>query len=194
VKYGLIDDPAFFAWLEANGNALIAGDDGARRRAIVTACRSKARIVAADERETDMRALLNFGHTFGHALEAETGYGGALLHGEAVGAGLGLAFALSGRLGLCPPDDTARVLRHLEAVGLPTRLADLPSRDWRADRLIEHMTHDKKVRHGRIVFVLARGIGRAFVADDVPLDAVRALLDDFIAAGATSRKAARGSP
>ncbi|MGD9538354.1 MAG: 3-dehydroquinate synthase [Alphaproteobacteria bacterium] len=194
VKYGLIDDPAFFAWLEANGAALIEGDDDARRHAIVTSCRSKARIVAADERETGVRALLNFGHTFAHALEAETGYGGALLHGEAVGAGLGLAFSLSSRLGLCPPEDTARVLRHLAAIGLPTRLADLPARDWRTERLIEHMAHDKKVRQGRITFVLARGIGRAFVADDVPVEAVRGLLDAFIAAGSGSHKAARGLP
>jgi 3-dehydroquinate synthase len=194
VKYGLIDDPAFFAWLEANGKSLLAGDDGARRHAIVTACRSKARIVAADEREAGLRALLNLGHTFAHALEAETGYGDALLHGEAVGAGLGLAFSLSSRLGLCPPEDALRVLRHLEAVGLPARLADLPARNWGAERLIEHMAHDKKVRRGRIAFVLARGIGRAFVADDVPLDAVRAVLDEFIAAGAAAGRRTRGSP
>ncbi len=189
VKYGLIDNPTFFAWLETNGAALLAGEPTARRHAVVTSCAAKARIVAADERETGVRALLNLGHTFGHALEAETGFGPALLHGEAVGAGLGLAFALSSRLGLCPAPDVTRVTRHLAAMGLPTTIADLPERPWSAARLIEHMTHDKKVRAGRIAFVLARGIGGAFVADDVPIESVRSLLAEFIDRGAAPARA-----
>jgi len=129
-----------------------------------------------------VRALLNLGHTFAHALEAETGFGPDLLHGEAVAAGLVLAFELSHRLGLCPPDDVARARSHLVAIGLPARAADLPARAWQADSLIAHMAHDKKVRDGRITFVLARGIGRAFLADDVPLDTVRDLLATFFGA------------
>jgi 3-dehydroquinate synthase len=181
-KYGLIDDPGFFAWLEANGASVLTGDDAARRHAIVTCCKAKARIVAADERESGVRALLNLGHTFAHALEAETGFGTALLHGEAVAAGLVLAFELSHRLGLCPADDLERVRRHVAMIGLPAGAADLPARAWQADSLIAHMAHDKKVRAGRITFVLARGIGRAFVADDVPLDTVRDLLATFFGA------------
>ena len=189
VKYGLIDDPAFFAWLEANGAALLAGDHAARRHAVITSCTAKARIVAADEREIGVRALLNLGHTFAHALEAETGYGAALLHGEAVGAGLGLAFALSSRLGLCAATDVERVTRHLASSGLPTAVADLPAREWRAARLIEHMAHDKKVRDGRITFVLARGIGKAFVANDVPIETVQFLMAGFTGESAASASA-----
>jgi 3-dehydroquinate synthase len=182
VKYGLIDDPGFFAWLEQEGAGLIAGDPAARRHAVVTACRAKARIVAADEREAGPRALLNLGHTFAHALEAETGYGAALLHGEAVALGLVLAHALSLRLGLCPVADVERVARHLAALGLPSGRADLPAADWRAARLLEHMAHDKKVRAGRLTFILTRGIGQAFIAPEVPLPAVRDLLEEFLAA------------
>ena len=188
-KYGLIDDPGFFAWLETNGTALLAGNHAARRHAVVTSCTAKARIVAADERETGVRALLNLGHTFAHAFEAEIGYGAALLHGEAVGAGLCLAFDLSTRLGLCAATDADRVRRHLAAAGLPTTIDDLPARAWNAGRLIEHMAHDKKVRAGRVTFVLARGIGKAFVADDVPIETVRTLLADFIGAGESSARA-----
>ena len=181
IKYGLIDDATFFAWLETHGAAVCAGDREAQIHAVRVSCAAKAAIVAADEREAGRRALLNLGHTFGHALEAETGYDGTLLHGEAVAAGMMLAFDLSVRLGLCPAGDTARVRRHLEAVGLPCAFAALPARRWSADTLTAHMTRDKKVRDGRTVFVLARGIGKAFVSRDVDIDDVRQLLRDAIA-------------
>ena len=178
-KYGLIDDPAFFAWLEANGRRLLDGDMAAMRRAVVTSCRAKAAIVAADERETGDRALLNLGHTFGHALEAEAGYGGELLHGEAVAIGMCLAFDLSARLGLCPPEDAARVRRHLAAVGLPTAIPGNGPGDVEA--LLDRMRQDKKASDGRLTFILARGIGRAFVTREVPVEAVRSLLQEAVA-------------
>lgn len=179
VKYGLIDEAPFFDWLEANGTALLAGDDAVRRRAIVTSCRAKARIVALDEREDGPRALLNLGHTFGHAIEAAAGYG-TLLHGEAVSIGMVLAFTLSARLGLCPPTDVARVRRHLAACGLPT--APPAGERFAPERLLALMTQDKKVRDGSITFILARGIGQSFIARDVPLEAARAALGEAVAA------------
>jgi len=185
-KYGLIDDPAFFAWCEANGADLLAGDAAKRTYAIEQSCRAKARIVAADERETtDLRALLNLGHTFGHALEAETGFGTDLLHGEAVGTGMAMAFDLSARLGLCPPADAERVRRHLGAVGLPMRLRSIGGdnrRSWDAARLIDHMRGDKKATDGKLTFILARGIGKAFVSREVDDAALNGLLDDAIVA------------
>jgi 3-dehydroquinate synthase len=185
-KYGLIDDPAFFAWCEANGGAVLSGDAAKRTYAIEQSCLAKARIVAADERETtDLRALLNLGHTFGHALEAETGFGSDLLHGESVGTGMAMAFDLSARLGLCPATDAERVRRHLGAVGLPMRLRAIGGdnrRSWDATRLIEHMRGDKKAEGGRLTFVLARGIGKAFVSREVDEAALRGLLDDAISA------------
>jgi 3-dehydroquinate synthase len=185
-KYGLIDDPAFFAWCEANGAAVLAGDAAKRTYAIEQSCLAKARIVAADERETsDLRALLNLGHTFGHALEAETGFGSDLLHGESVGTGMAMAFDLSARLGLCPVADAERVRRHLGSVGLPMRLRAIGGdnrRTWSAARLIEHMRGDKKAEGGRLTFVLARGIGKAFVSREVDEAALRGLLDDAISA------------
>ena len=185
-KYGLIDDPAFFAWCEANGAAVLSGDAAKRTYAIEQSCLAKARIVAADERETtDLRALLNLGHTFGHALEAETGFGSDLLHGESVGTGMAMAFDLSARLGLCPATDAERVRRHLGAVGLPMRLRAIGGdnrRSWDATRLIEHMRGDKKAEGGRLTFVLARGIGKAFVSREVDEAALRGLLDDAISA------------
>ena len=166
-KYGLIDDPAFWTWCEQNGAAVLAGDAAKRTYAIEQSCRAKARIVAADERETtDLRALLNLGHTFGHALEAETGFGPDLLHGEAVGAGMALACDLSARLGLCPAEDAARARRHLARAGLPVtpRLGNA----WpNPERLIAHMAQDKKVSGGKLTFILARGIGQAFVTQEV---------------------------
>jgi 3-dehydroquinate synthase len=185
-KYGLVDDPAFWEWCERNGAALLAGDAARRTYAIEQSCRAKARIVAADERETtDLRALLNLGHTFGHALEAETGFGPDLLHGEAVGAGMAMAFDLSAQLGLCPAADAERVRRHLAAVGLPVRLRAIGGdnrRSWSAAKLIEHMRGDKKAEAGRLTFVLARGIGQAFVTREVDERALVALLDQAIAA------------
>jgi 3-dehydroquinate synthase len=182
VKYGLLGDAAFFAWLEQNGPRLVAGDAEARRRAVTVSCRAKAAIVAEDEREEGRRALLNLGHTFGHALEAETGFGAELLHGEAVAIGMTMAFDLSVRLGLCPAADAARVRRHLAAVGLPSGLDSLRARRWSAAALIDHMRQDKKVRDGRIAFVLARGIGQAFVAHEVDIAEVEALLERAVAA------------
>ncbi len=182
VKYGLIDDPDFFSWLEANGARVCGGDHAARTRAVTTSCKAKAAIVAADERESGQRALLNLGHTFGHALEAETGFGEALLHGEAVAIGMTLAFDLSVRLGLCPPGDAERLRRHLKSVGLRTALPKVPGVTWSADALMDHMSHDKKVRDGRMTFVLARGIGQSFISRDIAAPDVRQFLCDAVAA------------
>lgn len=183
VKYGLIDDAPFFDWLEANAAALLGGDTAARTQAVARSVAAKARVVAADERESGQRALLNLGHTFGHALETALGYDGALLlHGEAVAAGMGLAFDLSVRLGLCPAADAARAKAHLRASGLPAGLADVEKLAGRAlpdaDELIRLMAQDKKVAQGRITFILTRGIGRAFIARDTDMDAVAALLGE----------------
>ncbi len=178
-KAGLIGDPAFFAWCEAHGAAVIAGDREAQGEAILRACAFKAQVVGDDEREekpNNGRALLNLGHTFGHALEAELGYG-AILHGEAVAAGIGLAFRLSANLGLSSPSDTDRVTAHLAEIGLPAELA-LLNRRVSASRLIAHMQRDKKMRDGKLTFVLVRGIGRAFTHTDVPPEAVTELLRD----------------
>jgi len=178
VKAGLIGDAAFFAWCEQNGAALTGGDRDIQAEAILRACAFKAAVVGDDEREerpADGRALLNLGHTFGHALEAEVGYGGALLHGEAVAVGLGLAFRLSAQLGLCAPGDATRVADHLNAVGLPSDPGML-NRRFSASRLIANMRRDKKMRDGALHFVLARGIGQAFTSADVPAAAVLDLL------------------
>ena len=187
VKYGLIDEPDFFAWLEANGEALLRGDHGPLRHAVTMSCAAKARIVAADERETGVRALLNLGHTFAHSMETAAGYGDGLVHGEAVAIGLVLAFDLSVDLGLCPPEDAARLRRHLAAAGLPTsvRQAITGDNDGRAvaDRLVDIMGQDKKVERGRITFVLARGIGRAFLEPDVDLQRVRRVIDKSYSEG-----------
>ncbi|MGQ9365614.1 3-dehydroquinate synthase [Azospirillum sp. ST 5-10] len=179
-KYGLIRLPDFFAWLEEHGGRVVAGDADARRHAVTASCRAKAAIVGADERESGERALLNLGHTFGHALEAATGFGARLLHGEAVAIGMVLAFDLSVRLGLCPAGDAARARAHLAAVGLPVSPAEVPGVEWDVDELIGHMAKDKKVKDGRVTFVLARGIGHAFTQRDVAADAVRALLEDAV--------------
>ncbi len=177
VKYGLIDDATFFGWCEEHGAALLGGDSDARHKAIAHSVTAKARIVAADERETqDVRALLNLGHSFGHALEAETGYSDKLLHGEAVAAGMALAHRFSAANGLCPAADADRVAAHLVAVGLPH---DLASAGVDADgaTLAAHMAHDKKVRGGKLPLILTRGIGQSFVTEDYGLDAVAAFLD-----------------
>ncbi len=181
VKYGLASEPGFFTWLEGHGTSLIEGNPDARRQAVLRSCAVKASVVADDERETGARALLNLGHTFGHAIEAETGYG-EFLHGEAVAIGMVMAFELSARLDLCPAEDVARVRRHLASVGLPTGLDGTSGRVWDPRRLLDHMTRDKKVEDGRIVFVLTRGIGRAFLSDDVDPADVEALLTGAIAA------------
>ena len=175
-KYGALGDAAFFAWLEANGPKALAGDDAAIVYAVAHSCRMKAAIVARDEREAGERALLNLGHTFGHALEAATGYSDRLLHGEGVALGTALAFRLSVKLGLCPGKDAERFTRHLKAVGLPAEIADIPGPRPSADVLLEHMAHDKKVKDGKPTFVLLRGIGQAFVTSDVPREAVREVM------------------
>lgn len=177
VKYGLIDDAEFFGWCESNGAALIAGDPAALRHAISTSVRAKARIVAADERETqDVRALLNLGHTFGHALEAESGFGDALLHGEGVAAGMALAFGFAAAQGLCAAADTERVAAHLRGVGLPDGLAAAGISASGAT-LVAHMLHDKKMAAGTLPFILARGIGSAYVDKQVALADVESFLD-----------------
>jgi 3-dehydroquinate synthase len=172
VKYGLISDPEFFAWCEAEASALLAGDSEARLHAIETSVRAKAAIVGEDERETSgRRALLNLGHTFGHAFEAEAGFSDRLLHGEAVGLGMALAFRFSAQRGLCPPDEAERVVAHLAAIGLPTEpMIGTPQ------SLVAHMAHDKKGSAGRVPFILAHGIGKAFVDYSVELSEVEAFL------------------
>jgi shikimate kinase/3-dehydroquinate synthase len=179
-KAGLIGDAALFAWCELHGQGVVSGDREAQAEAIKRACAFKAAVVGDDEREekpNDGRALLNLGHTFGHALEAEYGYDSGLLHGEGVAIGLGLAFKLSVRLGLCSPADAERVIAHVSAVGLPADLSML-NRRFSAATLISHMRRDKKMRDGALHFVLTRGIGQAFTSADVPPDAVTDLLRD----------------
>ena len=182
LKYGLIDDRPFFDWLEANLDAIKAGDVAARTHAIVKSCEAKAAIVAKDERESNVRALLNLGHTFGHALEAATGFSGRLVHGEGVAIGMALAFDLSVKLGLCPGQDAVRVRRHLERAGLPNKLADIKGPLPDADGLIALMGQDKKVLDGKLTFILVRGIGDAFITRDVDLQALRDLLKEREAA------------
>ena len=174
-KYGLIADADFFAWLEANWRDVFAGTP-AREHAVAVSCRMKAQIVARDERETGDRALLNLGHTFGHALEAAAGFSDRLYHGEAISIGMVLAFAFSARSGLCAPADAERVARHLAAAGLPTKIADIPGDRPDADRLIELIGQDKKVRRGKLTFILARGIGKSFIAPDIDVAAIRSFL------------------
>ncbi|WP_068076800.1 3-dehydroquinate synthase [Novosphingobium lentum] len=177
IKYGLIDDPAFFAWCEANGSALLAGDATARKTAIAHSVAAKARIVAADERETTgTRALLNLGHTFGHALEAETGFSDALLHGEAVALGMVLAARFSATRSLMPGQDAERIAAHVAASGLPASLGSLTLR-CNGQRLADHMLHDKKMDAGTLPFLLLRGIGQTFLARDVDMRDVAAFLD-----------------
>jgi len=179
-KYGLIADAGFFAWLEANWREVFAGG-AAREHAIAVSCRMKAAIVGRDERETGERALLNLGHTFGHAFEAAAGFSDRLLHGEAIALGMVLAFAFSARRGLLAADEAERVERHLAAVGLPTRIAAVPGGAPDADRLMELIAQDKKVKRGRLTFILARGIGSSFIAPDVEAAEVRAFLLEKLA-------------
>jgi len=181
VKYGVLGEAAFFSWLETNGPALLRGDAGARAHAIEKSCSMKAEIVARDECEAGTRALLNLGHTFGHALEAWAGYAGDLLHGEAVAIGMGLATKLSEQLGLCPSGRHERVTTHLRQAGLPTAICELRSHGLGApepDELIGHMMQDKKVSGGRLTFVLVRDIGEAFVTREVE----RAQIEHLLAA------------
>ena len=182
VKYGLLGDADFFAWLEANGSALARGDERLRAHAVRRSVEMKAGIVERDETEEGERALLNLGHTFAHALEAATGYSDRLLHGEAVAIGCALAFELSSRIGLCSQEEPSRVRAHLEAMGMKRDLSEIPGDLPGPEGLLALMAQDKKVVDGRLRFILARGIGEAFVAEDVPPGAVRALLAEALAA------------
>ncbi len=179
-KYGLLGDAGFFAWLEANWQDVFSGGPG-REHAIAVCCRAKAGIVARDERETGERALLNLGHTFGHALEAAAGFSSRLLHGEAVALGCALAFEFSAKRGLVSTQDSERVVRHLAAVGLPTKIKEVSGGVPDADQLMTLISQDKKVKRGKLTFILVRGIGQAFVANDVDAAEVRAFLVEKLA-------------
>jgi 3-dehydroquinate synthase len=176
VKYGALGDAKFFEWLEQNGPLALDGDSAAMVHAVAHSCQMKADIVARDERETGERALLNLGHTFGHALEAATGFSDRLKHGEGVAIGTVLAFRLSVKLGLASGQDAERFARHLKAVGLPASIADIPGPRPDTESLIGHMGHDKKVQDGKLTFVLLRRLGEAFVTNQVPLEALRQVL------------------
>ncbi|MGP2494225.1 3-dehydroquinate synthase [Mesorhizobium sp. PUT5] len=179
-KYGLIDRPDFFAWLEKNWQDVFAGGP-ARTEAIAQSCRAKADVVARDEFEQGDRALLNLGHTFGHALEAAVQYDGArLVHGEGVAIGMALAHRFSARMNLASPDDAARVEAHLKAVGLPWRLADVPGDLPGAEALLDYIAQDKKVSRGALTFILTHGIGKSFVARDVPASEVLSFLKESL--------------
>jgi len=179
-KYGLFGDAAFFAWLEANWQDMFAGGP-AREHAIAVCCRAKAGIVARDERETGERALLNLGHTFGHALEAGCGFSQRLLHGEAVALGMVMAFDFSARKGLCSAADAARARAHLAAVGLPTHVKQVPGGVPGVDALMDLIAQDKKVKRGALTFILVRGIGQAFIEHNVDAAEVRAFLSGAVA-------------
>jgi 3-dehydroquinate synthase len=176
VKYGLLGDFGFFEWLETHSAAVLAREPDALARAVIRSVEMKAEIVAEDEKEQGRRALLNLGHTFGHALEAETGYGAALLHGEAVAAGQALAFRFSAAQGLCAGQDAARATAAIAGAGLPTRLDEIAGHPFDAARLVRHMAQDKKAEAGQLTFVLARALGDAFVAKNVDAEAVRRFL------------------
>jgi 3-dehydroquinate synthase len=182
-KYGLLGDAGFFAWLEANWRDVFAGDhssgSSAREHAIAVSCRAKAAIVARDERENGERALLNLGHTFGHALEAACGFSDRLLHGEAIAVGMALAFEFSARRqGLLPMAEAKRAIAHLAAVGLPTRLKDIPGPELSVDQLMDLIAQDKKVKRGMLTFVLVRAIGQAFIETGVDTREVRVFLSE----------------
>ncbi|MDC9826528.1 3-dehydroquinate synthase [Devosia sp. ZB163] len=179
VKYGLIDDAKFYFWLEENRRQIFAGDAALRAEMVARCCASKTRFVLADEKETGVRALLNLGHTFGHALEKATGYSDRLLHGEGVAIGMVLAHGFSARLGLAPSQDAGRIAQHLQAAGLPTRLADIPGELPDTDYLMGAIAQDKKVVRGALTFILTRGIGEAFIEKNVDPDTVRAYLEEM---------------
>jgi 3-dehydroquinate synthase len=185
-KYGLLGDAAFFDWLDANWKEVFAGGkasgSSAREHAIAVSCRAKAAIVARDERETGDRALLNLGHTFGHALEAACGYSDRLLHGEAIAIGMALAFDFSAtRQGLCTKAEAGRVNRHLAATGLPTRIQDIPAPLPAIGELMDLIAQDKKIKRGRLTFILVRGIGDAFIENGVDAAEVRTFLSEKLA-------------
>jgi 3-dehydroquinate synthase len=176
IKYGLLGDKAFFEWLEANDDKVLALEPGAILHAVARSVEMKAEIVAADEREGGQRALLNLGHTFGHALEADVGFGDTLLHGEAVAIGMAQAFRYSALNGECTEEDSDRTVAAIAHAGLPTRMSDIRNAPFDADHLITHMGHDKKAEGGTLTFVLVSGIGRAFVAKKVPAESIAEFL------------------
>jgi len=176
LKYGLLGDVSFFEWLEVHTSAVLARETAALAEAVARCVAMKAQIVAEDEKEAGRRALLNLGHTFGHALEAEIGFDGALLHGEAVAIGCAQAFRFSVSQGLCSGQDAERASRAIAASGLPTHIADLPGMNFKAERLVHHMAQDKKAEGGRLTFILARAIGDAFTAKDVSPAAIHDFL------------------
>ncbi len=175
VKYGFINDPDFFNWLEQNAATMLSGDSSLQAQAIIKSCAAKAAIVAADEKEQNIRALLNFGHTFAHAFEAETGYSETLLHGEAVAIGMVLAFATSVKMGICPEQDLLRAKTHLQNVGLNVSAMSI-RKNWDIDALMKHFLHDKKTSNGKLTFVLTYGIGKAFIQEDVNPEIIRNVL------------------
>jgi 3-dehydroquinate synthase len=177
-KYGLIDKPEFFAWLEKNWQSVFSGG-AARIEAIAASCQAKSDVVVADEHENGQRALLNLGHTFGHALEAATAYDSSrLVHGEGVAIGMVLAHEFSARMNLASPDDAKRVEHHLKEVGLPTRMSEIPGTLPPAEVLMDAIAQDKKVKGGKLTFILTRGIGQSFVANDVPASEVLSFLKE----------------
>ena len=178
VKYGLIDDEDFFFWLEEKQPEIFAGGP-ARGEAIARCCAHKARVVIADEREMGVRALLNLGHTFGHALEKDTGYSDRLLHGEGVAVGMVLAHGFSARLGLAPSQDTGRIAAHLKASGLPTTLGEIPGTLGATEALMDAIAQDKKVSRGALTFILTRGIGKAFIEKNVDAGAVAQFIEEM---------------
>ncbi|NVK17456.1 MAG: 3-dehydroquinate synthase [Methylocystaceae bacterium] len=180
VKYGLIGDVAFFNWLEEKGEDLINGDQALRAEAILKSCAAKADVVAQDEKEGGVRALLNLGHTFGHALEKECGYDGDLLHGEAVSIGMVMAYEFCAQQGLCSQEDSLRVKRYLQRLDMPVDLSGLPCQDWTADLLMKHMMKDKKVKDGKVTFVLVRAIGDAYLDRNVEDGDLKRYLDDLL--------------
>ena len=181
IKYGVINDREFYDWLVENGQKVLDGNPAARREAVRRSCANKAEIVAADEREQGLRALLNLGHTFGHALEAQIGFEDKLKHGEAVSIGMMMALELSVRLAMASETDRDSLRDHLKTVGLPVDLKGLAGGNWTADALLDHMGRDKKTQDGKLTFILARAIGNSFVANDVDHDAVKGVLEGFIA-------------
>ena len=183
LKYSLINNFHFFEWLEKHGDDVLARDPAALCHAVTVSCRSKAAIVAKDEREFCYRALLNFGHTFAHALEAECGYDGRLLHGEAVAIGLYMAFKLSHDLGFCSSQETDRLRQHLVAKGLPTTVDTIGIKGINPEAIVNHMRQDKKVMDGRLTFILTRGIGHAFIDNNVEAEAVTAMLKTMLCPG-----------
>jgi len=181
IKYGVINDRGFYDWLIENGQKVLDGNPAARREAVRRSCANKAEIVTADEREQGLRALLNLGHTFGHALEAQIGFEDKLKHGEAVAIGMMMALELSVRLAMASEIDRDRLRDHLKTVGLPVDLKGLAGGNWTADALLDHMGRDKKTQDGKLTFILARAIGNSFVANDVDHDVVKGVLEGFIA-------------